>query len=87
MCGSYAHTHTNIIIDNLSFPFLGKMPIKKIIYLYIPVRFISDVCLEKAGRREQLQLRQIHCTVTYFIVLFLEGNKTLPAFLMYSVKL
>ncbi len=43
--------------------------------------------LLKAGRREQSQFRQIHCTVTYFIVLFLEGNKNAPCFLMYFMKL
>lgn len=45
------------------------------------------LCLLKAGRREQSQFRQIHCTVTYFIVLFLDGNKNAPCFLMYFIKL
>lgn len=55
--------------------------------LYDVLLIFRCLCLLKAGRREQSQFRQIHCTVTYFIVLFLEGNKNAPCFLMYFIKL
>lgn len=37
------------------------------------------LCLQKAEDGNKSQFGHIHCTVTYFIVLFLEGNKMLPA--------
>lgn len=47
--------------------------------------FWKCLCLREAGRREQSQFRQIHCTVTYFIVLFLEGNKTASCLFLKNV--
>lgn len=55
--------------------------------LYDVLLIFRCLRLLKAGRREQSQFRQIHCTVTYFIVLFLEGNKNTPCFLMCFIKL
>lgn len=68
----YKHEHTRE--HGCSFPFWGTPFIRKQ-YLFTPVQVTSVVCAYKRledGNKSRFG--QIHCTVTYFIVLFLEGN-------------
>ena len=81
LCGNDTPEHTRYAVtdDSPAVQFLfGEDDFQTISLNF----WVTSVCAyKKLEDGNKSRFGQIHCTVTYFIVLFLEGNKkTLPAF-------